>query len=344
MIIAIGQAIFCFGVGILSYPVALLGRAVYGLGGECLNVVQINAVSDWFTKNDRSMAVAVIFMVRRLTTALNDNITPNIVESTSLTFGLWLGFFVCVLSFCVAFVLKYIEHHKNRILQNSEEIVEPQEQRFRFSEARHFGISFWLLAGFCGIMETVVFGFNNVASKYFQTRFGYNTVDAGRIISITFLISGVCCPITGMMLDSFGRRIYYILVSAILLFLAHTLLLVTPDSTKPAAPVGYMVLLGLGFSISSTVIFSSISYLVGRGSGTAFGINQSILNTMFAIAPVFVGYINDSTSKDHGFYWVSVFFVCLASIGIIISTWLYFANKQDGTLHIGKIKGPNVYE
>ena len=337
-IISAGQALFAFGVSIQSYPIALLGRGVYGLGGECLNVTQLNTLSDWFTKKDRSMAVSVIFMVRRLITAINDNTTPNIEESTSLSFSLWVGFFLCLLSFAVALILKRIDSKKFKHIRSNEKKVQSDDEKFKIADARHFGVSFWLITLYCGIMESAVYAYNSIASDYFQKRFGYSTVEAGRIISITFLMCGLFCPITGVLLDRYGRRIYYVIASAVLLCLAHTLLLLTPDSNKPISPVMYMTLLGLGFSIASTVVWSSISYLVTRGTGTALGIDSAALNTMLVIFPVIVGYINQPTSKDHGYFWVSVIFVCLSGAGLVNSVGLFFANKKEGTLHVGKIK------
>ena len=36
LLVLIGQGVFAFGVMIKSYPIALLGRGIFGLGGESL--------------------------------------------------------------------------------------------------------------------------------------------------------------------------------------------------------------------------------------------------------------------------------------------------------------------
>ena len=44
LIVTIGQAVFAIGASIKSYPIALLGRSIYGVGGESLNVSQFNTI------------------------------------------------------------------------------------------------------------------------------------------------------------------------------------------------------------------------------------------------------------------------------------------------------------
>jgi len=43
-----GQAIFAFATSINSYPIMLVGRAVYGFGGESLCVAAQTMLADWF--------------------------------------------------------------------------------------------------------------------------------------------------------------------------------------------------------------------------------------------------------------------------------------------------------
>ena len=145
-----------------------------------------------------------------------------------------------------------------------------------------------------------VFCFDGVASNYFQNRFSYSSVEAGSIMSINFLVCGLTCPFFGVIIDRYGKRNYFIILSSIFVFLAHFLFLVTPDSNKPIWPVFYMVLLGLGFAISSVVIWSSIPFITHIGSATAFGIVLSMCDAGLAIFPLIIGVIKDD--NDEGYY------------------------------------------
>lgn len=47
-LICIGSTIFAFGVGLKSFPVMVLGRLFFGLGGESLEVAVARITTDWF--------------------------------------------------------------------------------------------------------------------------------------------------------------------------------------------------------------------------------------------------------------------------------------------------------
>ena len=338
MLVAIGQALFAFGVSIRSYPVALIGRCIFGLGGESLNISQFNSILSWFGDEQISMALSVAATFNRITTAVNDNSTPTIAEHTNLDFGLWVGFMLCIVSLLASFWLRFLNRKKNLLLGKPAQDVIPESEKFHMRDIKSFSLSLWLLALNCSFIYSAVYCFNNVASNYFQKRFGYSTVEGGHIISITFIICGLFCPVFGVLLDRYGGRIYYIMSSGVLVCLAHCLFLSTPDSNKPIAPILYMIPLGLGFSMSSAVVWASISYVVSRGSGTGYGIVLAMVDTFLVINPICVGYIKDNTSKYHGYYWVSFFLIFIGVSGTLASVFLYFQNKRDGARLFGSLR------
>ena len=104
-LVMIGQGIFAFGVTIESYPICLLGRGVFGLGGESLNVSENYSIMSWFAGKELSMAMGASISVARLGSVLNDNIEPTIVTTSgSLALGLSMdsefAHFLCCLLFC----------------------------------------------------------------------------------------------------------------------------------------------------------------------------------------------------------------------------------------------------
>ena len=61
-LLTIGQGIFALGgfvSGSTGYIVCLVGRAIFGLGGESLVVLQSATVSRWFMGKELSLALAV---------------------------------------------------------------------------------------------------------------------------------------------------------------------------------------------------------------------------------------------------------------------------------------------
>ena len=109
-LVMIGQGIFALGVTIESYLICLLGRGVFGLGGESLSVSENYSIMSWFTGKELSMAIGTSLSVARLGSALNDNIEPAIVTSSgSVALGVWIGFVICALSVLFAIMQNILD-------------------------------------------------------------------------------------------------------------------------------------------------------------------------------------------------------------------------------------------
>ena len=315
-----------------NYPVALLGRAVFGVGGESLNVSQNYFMMGWFTGKELAMAIGTNVSISRLGSVTNDNIEPVIVTETgSLSFGLWVGFGFCIVSLICAVTLNFIDKAKDRKLGIKEKTHLPESEKFKFSDMKSFGTCFWLVCINCLVVYVDVSCFNNVASNYFQERFGYNSIEAGSIISITYIVAALLCPLFGRIVDRFGRRVHCIIFSAFVVTLVHVAFLLTPESNRPIYPIFYMVFLGLGYSIYASVIWASIPYLIEhKVAGTAFGTATAMQNFGLAVGPILVGLIQENTTKDGGYYWVSFFFVMVGIIGIFTSIGVFFVDMKKG--------------
>ena len=58
--------------------VMILGRIVFGLGGEALNATQSTLVVNWFNPNELSFALGIALSILRFGSVLNDIISPII--------------------------------------------------------------------------------------------------------------------------------------------------------------------------------------------------------------------------------------------------------------------------
>jgi MFS family permease len=173
--------------------------------------------------------------------------------------------------------------------------------------------------------------FNNIASSYFQKRFGFTSKEAGSIMSITFLVLAFLCPLFGMLVDRFGHRAEWIVFSSVIVFLVHLAFLLTPDGDRPAYPICFMVFLGLGYSVYASVVWASISFLVKiKVAGTAYGTATAVQNLGLGFGPIVVGVIQQASHKGHGFYWVSFYFVLVGAFGIFFAVLILFWDFKNG--------------
>lgn len=333
--VTIGQAIFAFGVSINSFPIALLGRGIFGCGGENLDIAQSVIVIGWFSGKELSMAFGLNSTLSLLGSVLNDNLEPIIVSFSNVTTGLWVGFLVCVASFIAAIFLNSMDKRRDKVLGIKQKSELPESERFRFKDIKEFSSLFWILLVNCIAVDTSVYCFGYIASGFYQSRFHYDYVQAGSIMSITFFISAIFCPLIGFITDRVGKRVIFILVSAVCVTLFHVCCMFTPDSYRPIYPILYLVLLGLGYSIYVTVYWAAISYIVEpKLIGTAFGTTYAVSNLGLVIFPILVGYIQDNSSADHGYYWVSFCLGVMGSLGIFTGIIVYIMDiKQGGILH-----------
>ena len=81
LIMIIGQSIFMLGATYETFWVMILGRFVFGMGGECLFVCQSTVISQWFKAKELALALGLNITVSRLGSSINGAITPIIYNS-----------------------------------------------------------------------------------------------------------------------------------------------------------------------------------------------------------------------------------------------------------------------
>lgn len=141
-LVCIGQAVFAFGVSIGSFPIALLGRGVFGCGGENLDIAKSVIVIGWFATKELSMAFGINSTLSLLGSVLNDNIEPNLAETTDLDFALWAGFFACLGSFGASIILNAMDKKRDTLLGIKEKSELPETEKFRLKDIKEFDIMF----------------------------------------------------------------------------------------------------------------------------------------------------------------------------------------------------------
>jgi MFS family permease len=75
-LITAGQVLFAFGVSIKSYTVMVMGRILFGLGGESQGVAQTTLVALWFGEKELALALGINLSISRLGSVWNDNMSP----------------------------------------------------------------------------------------------------------------------------------------------------------------------------------------------------------------------------------------------------------------------------
>ena len=204
MVLTIGQLVFCIGGYQESYWIMMLGRFIFGLGGESMTVSQSAIVSAWFQGKELSFAFGVNLSVARIGSSINGPVETQIANNSSIGLALLVGFFICLFSLCTAFLLVAIDAWAEK--KDGVSAALSDEDKFKFSDLREFNrLPFWLVTASCVIIYMVIFPYIQYAPDMLEERYGFDS-GAGTMYALPYIISGIMSPILGIIIDKVGKR------------------------------------------------------------------------------------------------------------------------------------------
>jgi MFS family permease len=193
-ILAVAQCVFALGCSIDSFTVMLLGRVLFGLGGECLTVAQNVILTEWYKGRELAFSFGISLSFCRGGSVLNNNLSPYLADKVNLEFSLWFGAILC--SFCVVCVLilipidlraetqikaakkkagdatqgEDVESGSGGDKGDEEEAEEEAAPVSMVAGVKSFGIKYWLMLGSCLAAYGIIQVFNNTASAFLLER------------------------------------------------------------------------------------------------------------------------------------------------------------------------------
>lgn len=131
LLVLTGQIITALGITVHSMAIMLLGRLIFGLGGECLVVGQSAFISAWFHSREVAFALGFTLSISRLGSVLNDWGSPYIAQKVGVVAAFWFGALLCLGSTCTAFLLACIDkNHRSHCVPD-----EPEDNEILFTTA-----------------------------------------------------------------------------------------------------------------------------------------------------------------------------------------------------------------
>ena len=89
----------------------VLGRLVFGMGGETLFVVQAVYAVDWFKNMEISLAMGIVSSIPNFVSFLSGLIIPWVYIQYDMFSALGLGAFLCFCSFILGLCLVLLDIH-----------------------------------------------------------------------------------------------------------------------------------------------------------------------------------------------------------------------------------------
>lgn len=329
-LVCAGQVLFWFGGASNKFWLAILGRVVFGLGGESLGVAQSAYTAKFFKGNELAFAFGIALSFSRIGSAVNLNIEPMIVKSHGVPFGLFVGAMLCAASLVAAIVLgvqdKIAENRRKKADTGPAAAADPPP---KLTDIRFFSLSIWLVYGICVTFYIGVFVLIQFGSQFVQHRYDLNEEAAGRIVSLPYIVSAGASPVLGFFVDMTGRAVWWITIATVLLTCAQFAFFLLPAEVGVA--YGIFVTIGIAYSVCAAALWPCVAFEVPQKQlGSAYGLMNSIQNTGIAIAPLIIAAILEATEQN---YKIMVFcFGVSSSIAAALSCLLLYVDFQRGEI------------
>ena len=134
VVLTIGQLVFAIGGYKDSYLIMMVGRFIFGLGGESMTVAQSAIVASWFQGRELAFAFGINLSVARVGSFINGPVVTALANDYSVGFALLVGFYICCFSLLMAFLLAWIDMWAAKKDDLKVEISE--DEKFKFSDLK----------------------------------------------------------------------------------------------------------------------------------------------------------------------------------------------------------------
>lgn len=321
--VAVVTAIGCFaGTALVCASAHLwlmvLGRFLFGIGGETLFVATVTGVSQWFGGRQSALAMALFFSLSRLGSYLAD-LSPQLFPALFTTWQppLVLSTVIAGVSLLAAVGYAGLDRGHRPAVKHHPHGAVAWRDLFAL-DAPVWGL---LLLGM--LFYAVVFPFRSTfAIEYFQNAKGLSLQQAGVTNSWVFFAAIFASPAFGWMTDRVDRKAALLTAGMLSLALSFVLLAVPQDSLWTST-----ALVGFSYSLVPAVIWPAVAERVpARSLGATFGLMTILQNLGMAAANMIVGWINDlsgaGVANPAGYHPMIAFFGLLSLAGGLIGVWM----------------------
>lgn len=313
--VIVGQIVVLIGGSLMNFTCMIVGRFLFGLGGECLAVTQTSSIAKWFKSRELALALALALGCNRMGSLLNSCLTPYLFSSTqSLVWPLAIGLIVTLYSWLCGLALNYMDKESDKregqiVEVDEEDEDEKVDYKINCKVFSEFKGIYWLIIlalAFCyGSFLTFTGNANDLYSKIFSI----TNQTAGFYITLIYLSSGLFLPFVGCFIDAFGKRPLILCFSIICFFTVHILLISFNGDIEKSMLIIPVILCGVFYACFGGFIWNAIALVVREDQlGMAYGGGYAFMNIVLVVNPLFYGMIHDSTlDVDHGYFWAELF-------------------------------------
>ena len=331
LIIVIGQLIVYLGCKNNSIYTMLVGRVIFGLGGDNLNVSQMTCVIEWFYKSESSFPMGLTLTISRIGSFFNDVLSPRLAGDTrdkndklNATNAFKWGFYFSIFSLVNVIIMYILDHYKTKALLNNELVlnnnieIENNGNNNMFTLLKKLNSMFWVISLLILLNYGCLMPFNYMAVGFYTKFHNLSKNLAGILMGMPFIMGAFFVPILGVFVDKYGYRSELVFSSGFFVIFSFILF----NYIKPYFPIS---LLGFGYSIFACVLWPALSIpledknLAGFGYGVASGLQ----NISMSINPMIIAQL---LVKYKSYFYCLIYLITMTLISIVLSGYLYVIN------------------
>jgi nitrate/nitrite transporter NarK len=307
----------------------VIGRFIFGLGGESLTVAQNSFTARWFEGKQLAFAFGLVVAFSRIGTSVNFLVTPYFT-AMGVPFSVWFGTEMCLLSFLAVGFVGLLDWYGEAAVQRRKERLGEMgaEPEVSLSQVRFFPLQSWLIFFNCLFFYISVLTFYTVASIILQEIAGYDAVTATNFIAIPNFVAIFASPTFGYILDRTGRSLIWMGVAGCMQVLGHLSVLAIALKWFTIPPVAIMLWIGVGYSMYASAIWPTLPFVIkGEMLGTGYGTMTAVQNAGLAIFPSVIGQLMKVTEPPTKYVIPIIIFISCAGISVVLTVILFIVDK-----------------
>ncbi|XP_075233186.1 lysosomal dipeptide transporter MFSD1-like isoform X2 [Lycorma delicatula] len=339
--VVIGQLVFASGTYFDNFLLMVLGRFIFGIGGESLAVAQNNYAVIWFKGKELNMVFGLQLSFARVGSTVNFNVMDQLYNYVGYYFKgyeclgvvLFIASSTCFLSFICAVLLGLMDRRAERVLKRREN---SSSEVVRITDVKDFTLTFWLITIVCVVYYIAIFPFIALGKVFFMKKYLYEAATANNINGMPYVVSAFASPLLGLLVDKVGYNVFWVFLSITTTIGCHSVLAFTFFS-----PMVAMVVMGIAYSMLASALWPMIALITPEYQlGTAYGLAQSMQNLGLAVSVLFAGFVVDKG----GYLLLEMFFLACLFFALMttIIIWIY-DSSVNGILNLSTAER-SVYE
>lgn len=361
VLVSLGQLCCLLGIVSESMLPMLIGRVIFGLGGESLSVASSTLVSAWFGGRELALAMGINLSFSRLGSVLNDNLSPVLADMwggdrrDGLVLAFAVGFGFCIFSLFAAIALFCVrmdegEGSKKQLStpkigrrppSSSTDQIAGRGSSFEGRPGTpgkangsgettasvteflgYMGGGFGLLSLHCMASYGAILPFNNISAALLDAQYFPHHGKTSE--QSTALVQSIPYTVSAFLTPVVGSAVDKYGRRQVWMVTSAFMLAVAHFclAYDVTGPVFPFCVIGLAYSVVAGVVWPSVLCVVKpSSSGTAFGLLTALQNISMALVPLFVAFELDIYGSKN-YVLPELTFVILSVIGAVAAILL----------------------